>query len=478
MPNYVILNTVKTDGVGDFSHFEDIVKAIKANSKFADVELFLLVLFEENAERFSNCPLYTDLLIRTHNLGCHYVFGTLNEHEAAVCINVYLRHQLQQASQVLIVSYDKLFEFYEPYFKQSAVIKYISEHDGLMNQQKSIVYPRDKVKYPRELLMRGMGLSSNCYGVKIKDIPNLTFNMAVETIQNSDPNLFSNMINCAGAKDLEELLKDNIIIPAYFSCDYKFAYFIALVSQNYSIHEGKNIIIYHSGTNFNNANLDMRHQYYIKHILEYLAECNTQVYSQDSITPNLVYSNKDSATITVRVFSGFSISNCSYQALYKLAPLVGVSGDNTFELAVTSKVLPVYWSTNPAFKEQTFVGLRNILIKADLGLDGNVINAFLKFFELCKENGDDYKLFKFIDFQKLKRYWPVVAEHIKRHYNFYDRLENIVCENLTHHALPSKVRFSSLRGSQASSWPGFFERIFGSDITAEGCQRQIRKLPI
>jgi len=478
MRKYIILNTVNIDGVGDFSHFEAIVKALKANSNFDDVEFLLLVLFLENEDRYPSCALYNDLLMRTHNLGCTYIFGTESEHRCRLGLNSYVSSQLIDASQVLIISYDKLFELYEPYFDKKAVIKFIPEHDASMSKQKTIQYPQSLVKYPRELLIRGLGLSSNCFGIKVKSEPNLTFTTAKETIQESDPSLFASMINCAGARDLEELLSDNKIIPAYFSYDWQFANFIAMISQNQTIHQEKNIIIYHSGTNFNNFNIDIRHQSFIEHILNDLAKCHIQVFSPDSNMPNLEFNNHGQSGISIKVFSGFNISYLSYQALYKLADIVGVSGDNTFELAVQSKVLPIYWSTNASFKEETFTGLQNILQNQDLGIESSVVESFLKFFELCKTGELDLKQIEKLNFVQLIQNWPVVAEHIKTKYNFYDKLESIVCEKLPHSALPIRLRSSSSIVYQAPVRLGFFGRMFSGNSREERCERELRKLPI
>ncbi len=459
MPIYVILNTVKSDGVGDFSHFEDIINAINVNKVFDDVEFLLLVLFQENEKRPFNGRLYRNLLERTKKLGHQYVFGTEQEHLNLIASfnnahEIYCN--LNISSQVIIISYDKLFDLYEPYFKKDVVIKYISEHDAIINRQKSLIYPVTNSKYQREFLIRGMGLSLNANGIKVKNIPAVTFDEAVSIIQENDPDLLDFMVNCTQAADLDELLRDNIIIPAYFNYDYKFAYFIALISQNVTIHHGKNIIIYHSGSNFNNVTQELRQAYHIQYIFENFAKCRVQIFSPNDDTPTLEYQSIDSTTLNVRVFSGFAVSNSSYRALYRLAPLAGVSGDNTFELAVATETLPVYWSTNSSFKEETFAGLQTILLNNNFIADQEVIEAYILFFRLCAEAGDDIEQFRLIDFNNLREFWPIIAKHIKMQCNFYNKIEEIVFEKMPNDSLPESKR-------SGISLSNFFSLFAGSD---------------
>lgn len=452
MPKYVILNTIKYGSVGDFSHFEDIVNAIKNNQKFKNVELLLLVLLETTESGFYDELAYKNFSDRISALGCKSVFGTLSSHREKITelnkdSDEY--HILTTASQVLIISYDKLFDLYEPFFNKSAKIKYISEHDSEINKSKTLNYPNVNKKHSREFLIRGMGLSQYCNGIKVSNLPDLSKEEAKNIIIKSNPELFNSMVKASAAKDLDELLSDNIIIPAYFNYNHVFANFISLISRNKTIHQEKNVIIYHSGTNFNNIGQDLLDEHIVKDILKNNLKCKVMVYSKNSDTPTLEYNGQGTTNLIIRVFSGFDISDSAYQALYKLSSMAGVSGDNTFELAVATKTLPIYWSSNAGVKKQTFKGLLTILnnINHVCAIPDDVIHSFELFFKSCAIKSDDIKEFESVNFMELRDFWPVIADHIRINHNFYDKLESIICEGLQSNFLAeSKKNSNSMLG--------------------------------
>jgi hypothetical protein len=447
MPRYIVFVTVKSDGVGDFTHFEDIIRALTNNHRFDDVNFFLVVHIENRGSRSNFDSLYANLLKRTLALGHQFSFGVKDQHLEAIDIaskyeDDQLGQALREATQAIIISYDKVFSLYEPYLKRNILIKYISEHDSHVNRHDIFVLPDDMCKYPREFMIRGMGLASTpkSHGIKVKEIPRLSTDAAFQVIQTHDPLFLAQALACTKTENHTALKRDNIIIPAYFTEDFSFAYFISILVNNATIHQEKNIIIYHSGTDFNEI-YKTRYGSLVESVLTKLPIANIEVFEPGNETPTMQFQGSDQASINIKIFTGFYISNSSYQALYQIAPFAGVSGDNSFELAVSTKTLPFYWSTNAPFKEKLFDALKAISNMNALPLTRKTRDSFGLFFSLCKTTNEELEQYKEIDFQEIILAWPLIAHYIKSYHNFYDKLEAIVCENLPSNSLPAQLRY-------------------------------------
>lgn len=438
MSLYIILNTVKADGVGDFSHFEEIMTALNSNPRFRDVDFLLMVLFQTNLHRRKFDSLYMSLLKRVKSLGCPFVFGSLDQHKQLFLQKINnsgLYSQdgidndliqeissvdfrnfgdlLKSAEQVIIISYDKLFELYAPYFKENVPVKFIAEHDAEINTSGA--------KFANNFRLRPLGLHPSSYGIKIQKADDLNKSDSINAIKDYAADFFKHM-ECLGLDFI-----NSIVIPAYFNYDYRFAEFIGLISANKYFDKTKNVVIYHSGSNFNNFNEDYKYEYLIKSILEEAPNFNIKVYSKESTIPTHIFS-KPHAVATIYIISGFFVNFFAYKALYKLAPFVAVSGDNSFEMAVSFDKLPIYWPTNIGYKQKTFLGLQTIL--ANISLPNEVYTQFVDFFDLCASEEFSYQDYENVNLSVLSQYWHFISDYIKKHHDFYANLENIIFENV------------------------------------------------
>ena len=125
------------------------------------------------------------------------------------------------------------------------------------------------------------------------------------------------------------------------------------------------------------------------------------------------------------IFSNQSISNESYNALYHLAEMTGVSGDNTFEKSVSYNVLPFYYPNHYRSKRDTLRVLGEI--SQTLLIPASVKKDFLKFFEYTDQPCEG---FEDLNFKNLIKYWPRVCDKLRKDHNFYDKLDSIYSEGL------------------------------------------------
>lgn len=145
MSKCVVFNTVNGDGVGDFSHFEDIMKALLGNPAFSSVEFIPIVCFLPSGKE-SN---YIRIGEKLNLLGIPFFYGKPKDHEH-FSQNVSLQEKLREANQAIIISFDAIFGQYSRYLRQGIPIKQIGEHDPVITGS------------------HDLGLSSRCYGIKIK----------------------------------------------------------------------------------------------------------------------------------------------------------------------------------------------------------------------------------------------------------------------------------------------------------------------
>jgi hypothetical protein len=420
MPKYVIFNTINSDGIGDFSHMEDIVNALLSNPRYSDVEFIPIVCFIEHGLD-SN---YERIHAKMRAFNIPFFYGKNNDHVNFSATEA-LQTLLSTADQALIISFDAIFTLYEPYLKQGIPIKYIGEHentetpaflDSLLNNG------RDWITHYKA---RQLGLSPQCHGIKIQSIPHMTSDAAWHIIAEHAPKFLRQLLICSHSSDIKTLSDTHEIIPAYFNRGYDFLSFLNLLGKNLSLTE-KNIIVYHSGYN-----------------LDYFLDTETinnvfdgsYVKQLELINPKhdiaiTLYANQQGCR-TIKILSGFYLNDPAFDALYQLASVAGVSGDNTFERCISMDVLPYYWSTNAFLKMPTLIALQEITQRPELPLSQEARTSFHLFFDpnqITRSStlAKDIRL----NFPKMIEAWPVITAYLKQHKNFYNNLDRIILEDL------------------------------------------------
>jgi hypothetical protein len=124
MPKYLIFNTVNNDGVGDFTHFEDIMKVLLSDPKYSDVEFIPIVCFNSHGKE-SN---YIRIGEKMKALCIPFFYGKEEDHKVFI-ENITLQKRLSDADQCIVISFDQILRLYMPYFKEGILFKGISEHE-------------------------------------------------------------------------------------------------------------------------------------------------------------------------------------------------------------------------------------------------------------------------------------------------------------------------------------------------------------
>lgn len=161
-------------------------------------------------------------------------------------------------------------------------------------------------------------------------------------------------------------------------------------------------------------------------------------------TQILHINGNDTGTISIKILTGFYLSDSSLQSMYQLSKMVAVSGDNTLELAISMNVFPFYCSTNWDNKRRTLDALREITQLPALDISETARRSFNIFFDKYSVQTRGYTdiefpqhdrhlqldLYATLDFPSMINDWPKVSNYIRLNYNFYDRLDDLVREGL------------------------------------------------
>jgi len=229
MPKYIMFNTVNSDGVGDFSHLADIIKKLRADPKFNDVEFLPIVHFHDGGSDAN----YVRIAQQLEDMNIPFLYGKKKDHEQYI-LDPAVQKQLNDADQALIISYDSISAKYMPYLKPGIPIKSIMEHDSCNVT----------------VVMNGgfddsLGLERS--GVKIDNIPQIKPDDAWDIMMKHDPAFASQLLANTTSPDFATLHAQNIFVPAYFNKYEDFNSFVHFIGANPSVSQEKNIVMSVSG---------------------------------------------------------------------------------------------------------------------------------------------------------------------------------------------------------------------------------------
>ncbi|MDP3562356.1 MAG: hypothetical protein Q8R83_09305 [Legionellaceae bacterium] len=452
MPKYVIFNTINSDGVGDFTHFEDIIKMLLANPKFKHVEFISIVCFEATGLE-SN---YVRIGERLRALGIRFFYGKNDDH-ARLSSDFVMQKLLNEVEQVILISYDSIFELYEPYVKQGIPIKYIGDHEGAQDLTSFICTMFNKGRDMTNYKQRNLGLSRKCHGIKIQQGSHLSVDEAWGAIEKSDPAFSTQLLACTHSSDFKTFSDNYILIPAYFNITSDFFSFLYLFGINDSF-VGKDIIIYHSGRSLDGYTESETWNAFISNMFKDTVVRQIEMINPGNYSAIIAYANQVGLK-TIKILSGFNLSDSSFNAMYQLAKIAGVSGDNTLERCISMNVLPYYWSTNAFLKIPTLSALQQITQLPELNFSQEVKDSYNIFFDpylrlsfhsnmIDSNNSTKSNKYKLLNFQKMIEEWPKITSYLKQNKNFYNNLENIILESISIKSLSAPIpRAESRHGS-------------------------------
>ena len=474
MPNYVVFNTISNDGVGDFYHFEGIIKKLLADHHYKNVQFFAIVGFQTGG-RLSKKDI-KKIEQELKQLNVQFLYGSIKEHEA-YSLNENVQKQLSTADQAIIISCDKISKFYQPFFNKNGMpIKYIMEHE----------YLTPSLRDNKPLLYRSLGLSKNHTGIKIEDIPLIQPDAAWEIMMRDNAVFCNQLLEKTASANFKALHAKNIFVPAYFSHSNGFTSFMDFIGSNDSVSGGKNIIMLVSGVGCK-PDIDI-----LSSLLKTspVKKIELMILDQDSKIDSDSYEANPKGTKTIIIMSGFYLETPSYNAFFQLARegIAGVSGDNSFENCISMGVFPFYWSTNASDKLPTLRALQEITQRPELAISKEARESYQLYFEVDKmvahvnhstlspSAGYFTKPSPYLNVnaQEMRKYWPAITTYLRegkqevtavptnprfaadpqdvvvetaakaeeKHYNFYNfykNLPHILCESLPLEAQPAFV---------------------------------------
>ena len=426
---YTFCAEVFDDGIGDFNHLHDIVSWILLNKKYEDIYINVVVLSHHiGSEKRINKRILEKLkLLVKYRDNVNFAFACGDPSHGSIDYtpinsSTDCRNLLKQSSQFIYVSLGERSPSEIYYFlNQQCIKKMIREHE-------SEAIGRFLTSTNHIFNNSSMGMGEFCLGIKIKD-PQQTapsddflWNQMIE----HDNALYQKMLSIAKSP---EILRKCPLIPAYFNKEEDFLnFFLArlIVNESTIFDKEKNLIfIHYSGSS---AIFDMS----TTNIENYCITNNIgtiEVHTSTEIIPLTLIEIKGVEGAPTRakkiiILSGFYLSEMTYNAIYENAKLAGVSGDNTFEMAVSNNAIPFYLSTNEKLKLNTLATLRLITQDPTLVPNESTREAFQYFFDNKATPDSKY------NFEDVYNAWQKVSAYLYYHYNFYEKLDRFILEDL------------------------------------------------
>jgi len=452
MPKYAVLNTVVGDGMGDFTHFLDIMQALRSNPLYKDVEFVPVVSFQTRSsiitpnkvKREENTQIGKVRVQKSlDTLGYPYILGIDSEEHEELASSEEAKNLLHDADQVIVISsdQDRLLDLYCPLMKAGIPIKLIAEHEAAIGVSDNI-----ETITPEECIIdASLGLAPISSGIKVSEVPELSATAAWQVIKENNPEFVEQVLTSSHSESVEAFQSNHVIAPAYFNKNEDFITFLHRLGVMQSNFKDKDFAIYHSGNDL------------IRYLTPSVIKSITNAFRNTSIKEIQIINPGDNKPITIKgnpngtqsiaVYSGFYLKDPAFDALHQLSDIAGVSGDNTFERCISMNILPFYWSTNPNAKAETLRALINITAMPELPLSDKARQSFESFFspEDYKKNAREmYNVrspsnsnLSHIDLSVMIKEWPVVCDYIKKHKNFYHELDRIVLARLPDEAKPA-----------------------------------------
>lgn len=418
-------------GSGDYSHFQDIVQYIK-NNPTMQVEMVAVMNTSKSKLDFFRQKL--------NKLDIPFFIDSTNTQYN----NQELQKHLAEADQILLISHGAFpgFRQFEEYFKSNAIVKFIAEHEGITES------PQTLKSHP--IIIRAMGLSDAAYGIKIGSTTSSKEKPPLSIIEKNDSSFFNKLMQYTQSTDSSNFTNNNFLIPAYFSKMLDFMRFLLVFSINETLPKNKNFVVALSGIKSFREKLrdalEGEEGVYQFNFLKTTDIKSIQLINPNEDDPEIFLLNPSGHKV-IYIFDSFYISDESYKALYQCSPLLaGVSGDNTFEMAVTFELLPWYWSTNFTYKIPTLNSLYQIA-RTELDLKDNIteklkddMSLFLNYesydWTYVKDRvfpdkkNEMIEKFKNLDLIGINKLWHEITSYLAQNYNFYDNLKAIFFENL------------------------------------------------
>lgn len=487
----LLFNYIHYDGIGDFNHLIDFSREFTPLAKKLRVKLILFVVSTGNRKELVEQRLKTSLpTVKAHvlELGENSGDNAIEQFSHFIHNNKELREELSTTCCIFQISTSMAKAQKDIILKLSPCeipVVIIPEISGLrtsaLNLPISYIDPRDQLT-PRDL--QAKNINTRClglqkvpyqYGLKIKR----TYLPNVMALENRDFFKHLTGINDSGSTCSEEMLNwanKPQLVPAYLQDWDSITRFMSFCFQRFQGAEQERLVIYLNNPKYRGETplfsntpyclLSAGKIMYLKeHQLDHLILNKQDKQFLPFMDYNLIFGpmlavNANISAIeiningtvrrincypetscnppkTVSILTDFNLNDADYDILIANATdIVGVSGDNTIEKALTHDKLPFLQPNNKENFESVMNQLAQ-LAKCALPTEAdNLVKDFEAFFcqklmRLDKPQCSTRLLE--INIQALFKVWHIVVDHLRENYNIFNHIAAIFCEPLVHY---------------------------------------------
>ncbi|MCC5015337.1 MULTISPECIES: hypothetical protein [unclassified Legionella] len=486
-PTLILSNYIHYDGIGDFSHLLDIMEALMPLAAKLGIKIVPLVIclterkqtvIDKIAER---CPGLRPFIFTADTISPPELPTLFAEF---VGNNIKLQNKLRRALSIFQIATattkeqkDLLLKFCQP----GIPVVNISEQCGLRTSaQFSAISPIDERDYATPNLKnindRWMGLEKQtyCYGVKIKAPLSMSKADAIQALENTD---FKRALlghgdsqEAPSEETITEFLRGNQLIPAYLQSKISIMKFIFFCLEQPTLAGQGDITFYIN--NYENLFTPRGNpwQKVEASALIEMQEEGARLPSFESFLINASYNpkfknlcfsnlidlgftsmeinlNGKSRTIvlnsdelapkrTVRILTDFKLNDHDYDHLFHIAnSVVGVSGDNTLEKALSHEKLPVLQSENKYPFERSMRALGQLAHDYLPDVSAAVQEDLERFFgrkNMRFDHASHWSELLAVDIPTLLAHWQRATPELRLKNNIYTHLDHIFYEALLH----------------------------------------------
>ncbi len=492
-PKHIVLfNYIHYDGIGDFNHLLDFSKAFYPLAERLRIKIILLVVSTANREELVKQRLKTVLpALKAHVLELEDNSGdsAIEKFSNFIQNNLELQNELSTTCSIFQISTsmtktqkDVILSFSPSEIPVITIPEISGLRTSALNLPISHIDPRDQINSidltVRNINTRYFGLRNvpSQYGLKIKQ-PGILNLMALE-----NRNFFKHLTGlsdsvAATSEDILKIVTNTQIVPAYLQCWDSINRFLSFCIQRFQMSEQARLVFYLNNFKYHNQThvfseapynrLGAEEILFLKenqfdHLIikkkdkPYLPFMEKQLIFgpllaknsnisaiEINVNGNIRRINLSPATIcnppkVISILTDFNLNDADYDLLIANASdIVGVSGDNTIEKAISHNKLPFLQPNNKENFESVLNQL-GLLAKRYLPFGTpNLHKDFEVFFCHKMMRLDKLECFSRlleINIQELAKAWPTVVEGLRQNHNIYNQIPAIFYEPLLHYS--------------------------------------------
>lgn len=492
-PKHIVLfNYIHYDGIGDFNHLLDFAKEFYPLAERLGIKIILLIVSTTNREELVKQRLKTVLpALKAHVLELEDRSGdtAIEEFSKFIQSNLELQSELSSTCSVFQISTsmtktqkDIILSFAPSEIPVITIPEISGLRTSALNLPISPIDPRDQMNSidlkVKNINTRYLGLNNVPfqYGLKIKP-PCFLNLMALE-----NRNFFKHLTGlsdsvAATSEDISKILTNTQIVPAYLQCWDSINRFLSFCIQRFQMSEQMRLVIYlnnfkyYNGTHIFSAvpynrvgseELQFLKENQFDHLItrkenkQYLPFMENKLIFGSLLAKNSNISaleinvngsvrrmNLSPATTcnppkVISILTDFNLNDADYDLLIANATdIVGVSGDNTIEKAISHNKLPFLQPNNKEGFESVMNQLGHLAkLYLPFGTP-NLHKDFEVFFCHKMMRLDKLECFSKlleINIQELCKAWPSVVENLRQNHNIYNQIRAIFYEPLLHYS--------------------------------------------